>query len=132
VPRRHTLRGIGADCVRALGLPTDSKRLLDWLSVTGRDEWGAIKRTLGTGNGKPAAPPNLTAAACSLDEFAREKRREGCPVCALPASVRAILATAGDKGHKVALQVEWLKVKCGVQDIGVAELGAHRNGRHEQ
>lgn len=145
VPRRSTVKGLAADCARALGPPLRGPRLQDWLHESVRAEWVAIKRTLGTGvdpafvqggNGNghrvaAVAPAPSSAPPCSLDEYAREKLRATCPVCALPAATREILAGAGDKGHKVALQVDWLKVKCGVQNIGAAELTAHRNGRHE-
>ena len=136
VPLRTTIKGLPDECAGALNLPVNGRRLVDWLGDGGRAEWTKIKRTLGSGTG----PHVLTGASaqksspvpCSLDEYAAEERRATCPVCALPAAVRAVLATAGDKGHKVAFQVKWLKVKCRIPNIGVAELSAHRNGRHEQ
>ena len=128
VPKRSSLRGLAEDCARALKLPVNGLRLTDWLGDTKRDEWAEVKRMLG--NGKAPVSTGV-GVSCSLDEFAAEERRSVCPVCALPADVRAVLATAGDKGHKVAFQVKWLKVKCGVGGVGVAELAAHRNGRHE-
>ena len=139
VPQRTTIKGLPDECAAALHLPVDGRRLVDWLGDSSRAEWEKIKRTMGSANGHgngPHVPAGVKQSPapvpCSLDEYAAEERRATCPVCALPAEIRAVLATAGDRGHKVAFQIKWLKVKCRIPNIGVAELSAHRNGRHEQ
>lgn len=77
---------------------------------------------------KPKAPkqPKRTLA-----QFARDKRREGCPVCVLPVEVRQELRAAGDKKIPVAIQLEWLKAELGVT-VGVEQINSHRSGRHEE
>ena len=65
-----------------------------------------------------------------LMDFMRAKRREACPVCKLPAEVRAQLDTASDKGIKRKDVLEWLRTIVGVP-ITDAELTAHRTGRHD-
>ena len=114
VPGRKTLRGIGEDCVTALGLTVDAKRLLDWLSArSSRDEWNAIKRTLGTGRLPPdpffhsdpsvSSPPPVAGSPSLLDRL-REKtlnaKRAVCPVCTkLPAEMRRQIEDAKTKGY---------------------------------
>ena len=137
VPRRTTIVGIHEACVRALKLPVDRGRLGDYLSDTQRAEWAQIKKTLGTGNGTGPHAPTGTGTSSSpvptrtLAEFLRDKRRAGCPVCALSPEILQCLAEAANKGSaKVPEQVEWLNTDCGAR-ITVQELTQHRSGHHE-
>ena len=133
-PKRSTVAGLTGDCARALKLPVDGKRLGDYLGDTKRDEWAGIKRTIGTGARAVAGAPSTVALpvpARTLAEFLRDKRREGCPVCALSPDILQCLAEAANKGTaKVPEQVEWLNTDCGAH-VTVQELTAHRAGRHE-
>jgi hypothetical protein len=126
-----------AEAVRELGLQIPEDRLRTW--ITRRPEWPGIKRTLGTGNGNGAGPHAPAggkqspppAPTRTLAEFLRDKRREGCPVCALSPEILQCLAEASTKGTaRVPEQVEWLNADCGAR-ITVQELTAHRAGRHE-
>ncbi len=72
----------------------------------------------------------VASAGPSLVEFMRQKRREACPVCALPEDVRAQLATASDKGITQKHVLEWLRSAIGAS-ITKDELTGHRNGRHD-
>ena len=139
VPKRSTIVGIHEACVRALRLPVDRGRLGDYLSETRRAEWTQIKLTLGTGTGNGTGPhaPTGTGTSSSpvptrtLAEFLRDKRRAGCPVCALSPEILQCLAEAANKGSaKVPEQVEWLNTDCGTR-ITVQELTQHRSGHHE-
>jgi len=136
VPKRSDIRGLAADCVRALDLPATGDRLSDWLATTAREEWLRIKATLATaGSAEPAgrtlAAVPVTLPRRTLAEFLRDKRREGCPVCALSPEVRQCLAEAAAKGTaKVPEQVEWLNTDCGAH-ITISDLTQHRSGRHE-
>ena len=134
VPKRQSIKGLPGECAVALRLPVDGQRLTDWLGEGGRAEWTEIKRTLGKGTRtlvageRVAVPPVPTR---TLAEFLRDKRREGCPVCALSPDILQCLAEAANKGTaKVPEQVEWLNTDCGAH-VTVQELTAHRAGRHE-
>ena len=132
VPKRSTIHGATTDCVAALHLPVKPKRLSDWLAEIKADEWNAIKATAGRGNGK--TPVNALMGQTpsrTLAEFLRDKRRAGCPVCALSPEILQCLAEAANKGSaKVPEQVEWLNTDCGAR-ITVQELTQHRSGHHE-
>lgn len=80
--------------------------------------------------------PKITAkkprpAARSLADFLLEKRREGCPICALPDDVKAQLRLASKRSIKRAEQIEWLESEVGVT-LTVDQFNAHHSGRHEQ
>lgn len=66
----------------------------------------------------------------SLTEFMQAKRRDGCPVCALPPSVREQLKDASKRKITRADQIEWLAAECGVK-LTRALFDSHANGRHE-
>jgi hypothetical protein len=78
---------------------------------------------------KPVAPKSH--AARSLADFLLEKRRAGCPVCALPDTVKEQLREAGKRGIRRAEQVEWLESEFGLK-LNSALFNAHHSGRHEQ
>jgi len=144
-PKRSVLAGLCGDGVAALKIPCAPKRLQNWLveSPVGRPAWDQIKRTLGTARGNGAGPhapagasavatPGAVLPARTLAEFLRDKRREGCPVCALAPEIRHALAEASGKGTaKVAEQVEWLTTDCGAT-VTAQELIGHRSGGHER
>lgn len=70
------------------------------------------------------------APSRTLTQFARAKRRVGCPVCALPADVRAQLAGASSRKIPRAVQIDWLTTELSVK-ITDAHLTAHFGGRHD-
>ena len=138
VPGRKTLRCIGEDCVEALKLPVTSKRLLDWLSATGYDEWNAVKRTLGTGNGPHAltgasAPSSLLPGSPSVLDRLREKalnaKRAVCPVCTkLPPELKQQIEDAKTKGYPLR-DILAILAEDGYA-IRVDEFTAHYTQRH--
>jgi hypothetical protein len=71
------------------------------------------------------------AAARSLSEFLLEKRREGCPICALAADVKEQLRKASKASVRRAEQIEWLESEFKVK-LTVEQFNAHHSGRHEQ
>ena len=72
----------------------------------------------------------VTDAPRSLIRFARDKRREGCPVCALSPDIRAQLVEASSRKIPRAVQLEWLRTDVGAR-ITDADLSQHANGRHD-
>ena len=64
----------------------------------------------------------------SLQEFARRKRYESCPVCKLPPDIRAEIA--GADGVPWRVRVAWLQQTHGV-NISPQEALSHVNGRHD-
>lgn len=73
-----------------------------------------------------------------LDEFAHDKKREGCLVCLLPDTIRAQLGPAGKRrGFPRDLQLEWLHTEVGAahpeaREITMEVLAAHVNGQHDK
>lgn len=66
----------------------------------------------------------------SLVDYARAKRREDCPVCALPEDIRQQIVMASDRGIRRRQVIEWLREIVKAQ-ITEQELTTHRNGRHD-
>jgi hypothetical protein len=65
----------------------------------------------------------------NLVQFARAKRRQGCPVCDLPKDVRLQLIDARGKKIPRAIMMEWLK-ELGYK-ITDQHLTTHGGGRHD-
>lgn len=66
----------------------------------------------------------------TLVQFYRDERKKGCPVCALPSTVRQQLAEASAKKISRHTQLEWLRSECQTKITG-EDLDRHRNGRHD-
>lgn len=66
----------------------------------------------------------------SLDAFARAKRREGCPVCALPDDTRLQILGASERGIRRPTVLAWLRdeIKAEIRDT---DLTTHVNGHHD-
>jgi len=67
----------------------------------------------------------------SLVQFAKDQRRKGCPVCALPAAIRAELAQAREKHIPRSIQLGWLVAEHGIK-LTAAQFDSHNSGRHDQ
>lgn len=80
---------------------------------------------------KVIAPKKPAPAARSLAEFLAEKRREGCPICALSDDVKAQLKLASKRSVKRADQIEWLEAELGVT-LTTEQITAHYSGQHER
>jgi len=141
VPGRKTLRGIGEDCVTALGLTVDPKRLLDWLSArASREKWSAIKRTLGTGGGPPvltgagAQKSSPLPAGLTLLEYDRRQQiaedKARCPVCALSPELREQVAECKRSGMNSTRIIAAL-AKVYQITIAPSDYVRHINRRHE-
>lgn len=75
--------------------------------------------------------PKSRPAARSLADFMLEKRREGCPICALPDDVKEQLRKARKASIRRAEQIEWLESEFGLK-LSSDLFNAHHSGRHEQ
>lgn len=73
----------------------------------------------------------IAASPRSLAEFVKDKRREACAVCRLPAEVRDQVRTAGEKKIHRRTVLDWLKTDCSAP-ITDTELTVHTNGHHDQ
>ena len=72
-----------------------------------------------------------TTAVRSLNDFLLEKRREGCPICALPADVKEQLRKASKASIRRAEQIEWLESEFKIR-LTAEQFNSHHSGRHEQ
>lgn len=77
-----------------------------------------------------AGPRPTGAGPRSLVRFMRDKRREGCPVCALDPAVRQQLAEASTRKIPRAVQLEWLHAEVRTK-VTADDLSQHVNGRHD-
>jgi len=77
---------------------------------------------------KQTIPKKHTA---SLAEFMLNKKRAGCPVCALPIEVYAEIVEAKKRKFKRSDVLEWLATTKHVK-LTVTDLDRHYSGRHEQ
>jgi hypothetical protein len=66
----------------------------------------------------------------NLVQFARARRRKGCPVCALPKEVRMQLIDARGKKIPRVIMMEWLNKELG-HKITDEQLTTHAGGRHD-
>lgn len=66
----------------------------------------------------------------SLQAWARDKKRAGCPVCSLPADIREQLAAARKQRISRTEQLEWLAAEHGIQ-LSAAQFDTHNSARHE-
>jgi len=137
-PRRTTLRRLAEDCVTALEIQVGPKRLLDWLSSNQhRDDWNAIKRTLGAGNGSRA----LTGASAisspvtgslldhiRADALAADCAR--CVVCALGPELLKAIADAKRAGRTQREILAALARHYG-KTVPPSDFAAHYTRRHE-
>jgi hypothetical protein len=80
-----------------------------------------VKHVPALKSGKPAK---------SLTEFLLDKRREGCPLCALSQDVKDQLKLATKRSIKRAEQMEWLAEEFGLK-FTVEQFNTHHAGRHE-
>lgn len=72
----------------------------------------------------------MTKDRISLTDFVKAKKREGCPVCALPGDIREEMSTARKKTIKRGEVLEWLTALG--YDIQAADLDGHYSGKHDQ
>lgn len=73
----------------------------------------------------------ITGTVRSLSDFVRDKRREACPICALPENVRADIATARDRHIRTAVVLEWLAKEHGLT-IEPQQLTQHGTAKHDK
>ena len=66
----------------------------------------------------------------TLMQFHKDKRRQGCPVCALDPKVLAQLRSAAESKIQRPVQLEWLREECGVK-ITDHQLTVHYSARHD-
>lgn len=67
----------------------------------------------------------------TITQFVRDKRRVGCPVCKIPAPIRAQMVEARRRSRiTVATIVEWLKSEHGIS-ITREQFRLHYGGLHE-
>lgn len=66
----------------------------------------------------------------SLMEYARDRRRDGCKVCALPDEVRAQILRASDKKIRRPVVLAWLRDEHQAE-IGDSDMTVHVNGHHD-
>ena len=70
----------------------------------------------------------------ALSEFAQERRGQKdntqCPVCRLPAAVRAQIRATNRKVVNFGVVLAWLKSEYGVQ-LTRADLQSHARARHD-
>lgn len=66
----------------------------------------------------------------SLAEYARDRRREGCPVCALPTEIREQMARASEKKIRRPVVLAWLRDEYGTE-IKDTDMTVHVNGHHD-
>lgn len=71
-----------------------------------------------------------TKAPRALLTFVQDKRREKCPVCALPEEVRQQIREARDKKVDRRTIREWLKSEYG-REIPETNYTTHSNGHHD-
>lgn len=76
-------------------------------------------------------PTEAGKGGLSLVDYAREKRREGCPVCALPDAIRGQMANASDKKIKRSVVLDWLREEHAV-DMADQDVSTHINARHDR
>lgn len=67
----------------------------------------------------------------SLVAYVQQKRRESCPVCALPDGLRQQMATASDRKIKRAVVVAWLRDEHGAS-VSEDDINTHVNARHDK
>ena len=70
-------------------------------------------------------------AGLSLMEYVREKRKESCPVCALPDAVREQMASASDRKIKRSVVVAWLRDEHKAE-VSEDDINSHVNARHDK
>ena len=75
--------------------------------------------------------PKTPLGKRSLVDFVMAKKREGCPVCALPPEVREQVASASVKKIHRAAVLDWLKAEYGIT-LTAALFDQHHSGRHER
>ena len=78
-----------------------------------------------------AAAEDATKGGLSLVDYVREKRRESCPVCALPDALRQQMALAGDRKIKRSVVVAWLNDEHRAA-VTEDDINSHVNGRHDR
>lgn len=66
----------------------------------------------------------------SLSQYVRDKRREGCPVCALSPQLLTEIRAASKNKIPRDVVLEWLKIEHGVK-VTHQEIVAHANARHD-
>lgn len=66
----------------------------------------------------------------SLAEYARDRRRDGCPVCALPTDIREQMARASEKKIRRPVVLAWLRDEHNIT-IGDVDMTTHVNGHHD-
>lgn len=66
----------------------------------------------------------------SLAEYARDRRRDGCPVCALPPDIREQMARASEKKIRRPVVLAWLRDEHGTE-IKDTDMTVHVNGHHD-
>lgn len=78
-----------------------------------------------------AKPSPKVKTRRSLVQFVRDKKREGCPICALPAEVIDQIKTAVTRKISRAEQIEWLATEYQVT-VTKGQFETHVSARHEQ
>lgn len=66
----------------------------------------------------------------SLMEYARDRRRDGCEVCALPDVIRVQMAQASDKKIRRPIVLAWLRDEHGIE-VADSAMTTHVNGHHD-
>jgi hypothetical protein len=143
-PKRRTHIGLAAECADALGAPgLTRERLQGWLEHgQARAAWGAIKGTIGTGNGNgshaavasPPSPLSPGATPPSLAECIRLQRlgdeRARCPVCQLSGELREQIAEAKRLGN-TSTEILAALAKWHNTTILPPDYARHINRRHD-
>lgn len=128
VPTRRTTHGVLADCADVFAAEgVTGERLHAWLTT--RADWPDIRQTVGT-RLAAGASTSVGKSSLTMKAFALDEKRAVCPVCALPADVRAELRNPVNSEIKTDQRLRYIAAACGAT-ITRAELDAHRNGRHE-
>ena len=66
----------------------------------------------------------------SLVEYARDRRRDGCSVCALPEEIRNQMSRASEKKIRRPVVLAWLRDEHNIS-IQDTDMTVHVNGHHD-